>query len=548
MSFDYVVMPDPLSKERTGKPKWSKFYERVHWEDNRRPPRNWKRLQVKESGGRVTAWYRPIPPFDISEDPCGTWLIFSDLDVRSAVFMVLKVRNPTFPETPMVCLNEDGSVSAVPKIETDGTETVVELPFEIATTFDYDLVIEQDTTLGKFCRPDGSPLHVRRPTPERSITSGNGGDQSSLNSTPGGLNRTGVTTPKSALPSTPGVTRAPPTPPTLTVTRTPTPTVVTPASHHLRLQPPQLPQKRRCEDSGNGSTDSADFPTSESPMHRSSSSRGGDIRSRSPQSLQKLSELVKEAVQPSLDHLRNLIIAKLETIERTTNSLKGSAKQEFKKVLDAVNKAPAEVTALLVEQQQKQQQQQLQEQKQQQEKAKELQQQQCLLEQRRREMEEQEQLQRCLKTPVRPKQVAFGGTTILSSDYSTPTSTKGGDKYGETHNGSSRADLDSSASSGSSGIATYSCEETDLAPEILNHRFKSSTPVTTTATTHYLGFKETPRSSLMQNSSTVSNRGRGGVNAAPGFYGISSGLTKAAPKSFRHSAVRRGGGGGVGKR
>lgn len=537
VSFDYVVMQDPLNKERTGKPKWSKFYERAYWDDRRRPPRNWKLLQIRDDGERINAWYKPIPPFDISVDPCGIWLDFSDLEMRNAVFMVLKVRNPTFPETPTVSLNDDGSVSAVPKIETDGTETEVTLPFEIATTLDYDLVIEQDTTLGKFCRPDGSPLHVLRPAPEKITGVGmRGGDTPTKPPPPPPLTPTTTT-------STPAKTPIG----TPTTSRTQALPVVTPIAHHVQKQAQQTPHKRRCDDSGDGNTDSGNFSSFESPMQPPppppSSHQGGGNGSRQPQLTRELSEFVREALQPSLDHLRNIIIAKLETIERTTNSMKGSAKQEFKKVLDAVNRAPAEVTTLLL-QQQEQQKLQEQEEKQQQQQEEERRLLECL---------QQQQQQPAKETPKRPKQVAFGETTVLNvEDDGTPTGNRGGggDAYGETWSWFSNRSPDSSQGSDGSGLATYSCEETDLTHEVLNHRYHPLTSVTTTTNPNSrTEITETPRLNQAANA-----RGRGGSNSAPGFYGIGNRLASTAPRSFRHSATglkgsntaRRGGGGGGG--
>ena len=126
---------------------YNQFFERVRWEHYRRPPREWKVISIKDDHKRVDAWYRPIPPFDISKDPCGTWLHFGDLPLngKKGVIRTLKVTNPTRDGLPIFRLLDGGKLVPVTTTEEDGSESaMLALEFEIATTLLYEEILEQN--------------------------------------------------------------------------------------------------------------------------------------------------------------------------------------------------------------------------------------------------------------------------------------------------------------------------------------------------------------------------------------------------------------------
>ena len=361
-NFDYVIFPSHSTTE-PGEVTYNQFFERVRWEHYRRPPREWKIISIKDDHKRVDAWYRPIPPFDISKDPCGTWLHFGDLPLngKKGVIRTLKVTNPTRDGLPIFRLTEGGKLVPVTTIEEDGSESapMMVLEFEIATTLLYEEILEQSG------RQRGSSSATTPNGNGNGNGNGGGGDNGSSSAPP-------PPPPSStSTPATPTATASATT--STTTTLTDSIAIATPSPATLKHKSTVVvtadedgptPVKRRFLDSGpglgdyNGEMDVTFVGSCDDDCDASKMMVDGDKENDAPpppppftrrhhnqNQFEDLASMIgalhlpdqtRKALQPCLNNLRDLLMCKIDRIEKTVNSMNGASRQGFRNVIDSV--------------------------------------------------------------------------------------------------------------------------------------------------------------------------------------------------------------------
>lgn len=369
-NFDYVIFPSPSTTE-PGVMTYNNFFERVRWDHYRRPPREWRVISVKDDHKRVDAWYRPIPPFDITKDPCGTWLHFGDLPLngKKGIIKTLQVTTPLRDGLPIFKLTEGGILVPVTTTAEDGSESMAAMEFEIATTLLYEEVLEQSgrsrcptVTTGNGEGGEGSgappPPPPSTPSTPSTTTASTLLDSTVVTASPNGFSFS-IATP------TPTPTPPPPPPPPSNAQKHKSNGVVT-------VEDGPTPSKRRYKDSGFGESYSGQLDVTEpascedgcqddnsmmvsgSPSSSPPPSNANGRRHHHSDHLQfeelasmidalHLPDQTRRALQPSINNLRDLLLCKIERIEKTVNSMNGANRQSFRTVIDSVARVSTQI-------------------------------------------------------------------------------------------------------------------------------------------------------------------------------------------------------------
>ncbi len=101
-NFEYVILP--TTRLGSGEKSWDNYYTAVpNWNPNQKRPNEWLNLRMTD---KIYITYRPIQPFDLSQDPAGKFVCFTDFEPadKRANFKLLRtlreVEPGAWPKTP----------------------------------------------------------------------------------------------------------------------------------------------------------------------------------------------------------------------------------------------------------------------------------------------------------------------------------------------------------------------------------------------------------------------------------------------------------------